>query len=308
MELRDLQFISRVAEFGSVTRAARELGIDPSTLSRHVAALEEELGVVLFERGHNGVRTTSAGQDVIRLARRAMDDVDAIRHFAARSSLALVGELRLATQSASLGPKLRPPVALWRAQHPKVAFELIEAEDGAALTGLRERRIDTAIVYAPAPAADLAFQSLWDERLMAAVPKRHSLATRRSLSWADLRDNKILIRGSGGSEVLRRIKVDLLGPDADVRLHHSGSLDVLNLVAIGEGLALMCENHREIVFPGVRYVDIDEPDARATVALAWRPELEDAVVGSFVALMRDWARDRRAHANGGASQMPDRLP
>ena len=120
MQLRDLQFIARVADFGNVTRAARDLGVHASTLSRHIGALEDELGTLLFERGRGGLRPTSAGRIVVRLARRALDDLDNIREVATRASLALTGELRLATQIATLGPRRRPAIAVWRTLHPGV--------------------------------------------------------------------------------------------------------------------------------------------------------------------------------------------
>ena len=67
METPDLRYILRLAEFGSVSRAARELGVDASTLSRHVSALESELGVLLFERRPRGVTATQTGLNVLLL-------------------------------------------------------------------------------------------------------------------------------------------------------------------------------------------------------------------------------------------------
>lgn len=297
VELRDLHFVARLAEFGNVTRAARDLGVDASTLSRHIGALEDELGVLLFERGRGGVRTTAAGRNVVRLARRAMGDLDEIRHVAAQSSLALVGELRLATQTSSLGPRLRPAISVWRTAHPNVALQLFEVDDNEALAGIRERQLDAAVIFSQGP-ADMAYQDLWEERLILAVPDRHPLAGEESVDWAQVRAETVLVCGGKGSNALRSLQVGLLCPGVDVRIQHAGSLDILNLVAMGEGLALLCENHREIVFPGVHFLDVAEPNARVSVVLAWRPDLEDPVVGSFVAFMRDWVRSRSAVVEG----------
>ena len=300
VELRDLYSLCRLAEFGNVTRAARDIGVDPSTLSRRISALEEELGVLLFERGRGGVRITPAGRDVVRLARRAIADVDGIRHVAAQSSLALVGELRLATQTTSLGPRLRPAISVWRTAHPKVALKLFEVDDNEALAGMRERQLDAAVIFSQGT-ADMAYQDLWDERLILAVSDRHSLAGKEPVDWAQIRAETVLVCGPKGSEALRSLQVGLLGPGVDVRIQHAGSLNLLNLVAMGEGVLLLCENHRETAFPGVRLLDIAEANARVSVVLTWRPDLEDPLAGSFVAFMRDWVRSRPAIAEGAAT-------
>ena len=245
----------------------------------------------MFERGRGGGTPTAAGRDVVRLARRAMGELDAIRHVAAQSSLALVGELRLATQTASLGPRLRPAISVWRTAHPKVALRLFEVDDNEALAGMRERRLDAAVIFSHGT-ADMAYQDLWEERLILAVPDGHPLVGEGSVHWNQVRTETVLVCGPKGSDALRSLQVGLLGPGVDVRVQHAGSLDLLNLVAMGEGVALLCENHREIAFPGVRFLDVSEPNARVPVVLAWRPELEDPVVGSFIAFMRDWVRSR----------------
>ena len=103
MELRDLEFITRLAEFGHFGRAARDLGVDVSTLSRHIAAIEDDLGLALFERSRGGVRVTAPAREIILLAQRALGDVQAIREQAAQSGAALCGRLRLATERSTLG-------------------------------------------------------------------------------------------------------------------------------------------------------------------------------------------------------------
>ncbi len=299
MELRDLEFIVHIARFGGVTRAARDLGVDASTLSRHLGALEDELGILLFERGRGGMKTTVAGRSVLRLAHRAISDIEAIRHLAARSSLALAGELRLAIQTASLGPRLRAAFAAWRSSHPEVDLDLFEVDDREALAGMRERRIGVAIIHAQ-PTADMEQLALWDERILLAIWEDHHLARQSSVSLTQVRAETVLTCGGGESATLQALQASLLGPGTEMRVQHAGLLDVLNLVAIREGVALMCENHREIVLPNIRYVEIAEADAQVGLVLAWRPALEDPVVGSFVAFMRDWVRRRSLGASAAS--------
>jgi LysR family nitrogen assimilation transcriptional regulator len=74
MELRSLSYFTRIAELGSITRAASHLRLAQPALTRHVQRLEEELGVALFTRANRGVRLTEAGQRLLESAIRILRD------------------------------------------------------------------------------------------------------------------------------------------------------------------------------------------------------------------------------------------
>jgi LysR family transcriptional regulator, nitrogen assimilation regulatory protein len=76
MELRSLHYFVRIAELGSITRAAAHLHLAQPALTRHVQRLEEELGVALFTRANRGVRLTEAGERLLDSATRILRDVE----------------------------------------------------------------------------------------------------------------------------------------------------------------------------------------------------------------------------------------
>src|SRR5207245_6737041 len=76
MELRSLGYFVRIAELGSITRAAAHLRLAQPALTRHVQRLEEELGVALFTRANRGVRLNEAGQKLLESAERILRDVE----------------------------------------------------------------------------------------------------------------------------------------------------------------------------------------------------------------------------------------
>jgi LysR family nitrogen assimilation transcriptional regulator len=76
MELRSLAYFTRIAELGSITRAASHLRLAQPALTRHVQRLEEELGVALFTRANRGVRLTEAGEKLLESATRILRDVE----------------------------------------------------------------------------------------------------------------------------------------------------------------------------------------------------------------------------------------
>src|SRR2546430_16702606 len=76
MELRSLAYFARIAELGSITRAAAHLRLAQPALTRHVQRLEEELGVALFTRANRAVRLTEAGEKLLESASRILRDVE----------------------------------------------------------------------------------------------------------------------------------------------------------------------------------------------------------------------------------------
>src|SRR5260370_8341195 len=76
MELRSLGYFVRIAELGSIPRAAAHLRLAQPALTRHVQRLEEELGVALFTRANRGVRLTEAGQKLLENAERILREVE----------------------------------------------------------------------------------------------------------------------------------------------------------------------------------------------------------------------------------------
>lgn len=119
--LRDFLELSRS---GSLSAAARRLGVDRNTVARRVGALEASLGLLLFERGPQGWTRTAAGDELAGLAGRVEEDVLAVaRHADARDST-VVGSVRLTTAMHLAAWLLAPALPALRARHPGILLEI----------------------------------------------------------------------------------------------------------------------------------------------------------------------------------------
>src|SRR5947207_2950959 len=103
MELRSLSYFVRIAELGSITRAAAHLRLAQPALTRHVQRLEEELGVALFTRANRGVRLTEAGEKLLESAMRILRDVERSGDELRRTPLVLGDGLRAAMAALLAG-------------------------------------------------------------------------------------------------------------------------------------------------------------------------------------------------------------
>jgi DNA-binding transcriptional LysR family regulator len=148
-----LQFILALARQQSLERAAAELAVDPSTVSRRVRALEREIGARVFDRTSSGHRLTSVGQRLLDTAERVEADIAAMEREAAHADERLEGLLRIATSDAFGRHQLAAILCSFRRKHPLVDFELVADNRPASLN---RREADIAIRFVRPEQAQIA--------------------------------------------------------------------------------------------------------------------------------------------------------
>ncbi len=132
----------RIVELGSFTAAARDLGLRQATVSRWIAALEEELGVRLLDRTTRAVRVTEAGERFHADARALVEVWDGAVERAARRTHQLAGRLRVSLPVVFGERFVTPHLAAWAARHPSLAIELVYSD---RYVDLVEAGVDLAV-------------------------------------------------------------------------------------------------------------------------------------------------------------------
>lgn len=186
ISVRQLQSFLAVAEERSFRRAAERLAITQPPLSRRIAELEAALGLRLFDRNTHGVRLTPAGEVALRRFSSLMEEFDAaVAHVA---------------QAAHQRPRLRLGVLNWVQLRGIAQMERSVVEGGhasgvdvrttttaAAVTALRKKHLDAAIVLWPASMHRLRGDLVHEVPLMAFVPAASALARKRAIRLSELR-------------------------------------------------------------------------------------------------------------------------
>lgn len=147
-------------EEGSLSGAARALNLTQPTLGRQVAALEEELGVVLFERSGRSLLPTPAAREIAEHVRRMGEAATAISLAATGQSKSVEGVVRVSA-TEMYGAKVMPSfVAALRKSHPGILIEVVATN---ALSDLRQREADIAIRNTDPKDPDMIARRLFDE-------------------------------------------------------------------------------------------------------------------------------------------------
>ena len=139
-------------EEGSLSAAARVLRLTQPTLSRQVTALEEALGVTLFERGHRQVRLTAAGDELLEHARAMAGAANKISLAASGQSQAIEGRVCITATEMLAGYYLPPMLRKLREQAPGIVVEVVASDE---LRDLIRREADIAIRHAEPTHPDL---------------------------------------------------------------------------------------------------------------------------------------------------------
>ena len=197
MTLTELKYIVAVARERHFGRAAEACFVSQPTLSVAVKKLEEELDLKLFERSANDVTVTPLGEEIVRQAQSVLEQAANIKEIAKRGKDPLAGALRLGV-IYTIAPYLLPDlVRQVIARTPQMPLMLQENFTVKLLEMLRTGEIDCAILAEPFPDAGLALAPLYDEPFYAVVPVTHALARQDSVTTEALKQETMLLLGSG---------------------------------------------------------------------------------------------------------------
>tara|TARA_R110002049_G_scaffold23781_7_gene84892 strand:+ start:110541 stop:111437 length:897 start_codon:yes stop_codon:yes gene_type:complete len=145
------------AEEGSLSAAAQALGLAQPTLGRQVTALEEELGVALFERAGRGLVLTPAGQDMLEHVRAMGQAATGLSRIASGQAQSVEGNVSITASEVTSAYVLPPIIAALRAQHPGITVEIVSSN---GLRDLRRREADIALRHVQPTEPDLIARKL----------------------------------------------------------------------------------------------------------------------------------------------------
>ena len=239
--LRQLRAFCETARHGSLSRAAERLGSSQPAVSMQVRALEDELGVLLFERRGPRIALTRVGRSLYRTAAPV---VEGLTRLPALFAEELVGTaprwLRVGAGDVSAAYLLPGPLERFKARHPDARIEVRTGTGPQRLEWLRRFEIDAAVGVIDAGAPDIEFHHLRTSTMVLATPPDHPLAGHGAVEPAVL--NRLEFVAPTPAQHARRILDTLLqahGVRLRVRVEVDGWGIILNHVAAGVGVAFV---------------------------------------------------------------------
>jgi DNA-binding transcriptional LysR family regulator len=272
MDLRQLRYFVAVAEERHFGRAAARLHMAQPPLSQQIRNLERDLGVELLQRTTRRVDLTEAGATYLEQARKILAEVEEAGHEARRVAAGSVGRLTLGCVGSATY-SLLPALARGLSEElPGIDFafrgEMLVPHQ---IVALRSGDIDIALLRPPVADATIAVHVLRRERLVAALPGDHRLATRRRIAVKDLRDEPLIVHSGRRDSVMFDAVLRLCraaGFEPTIRHEVDETSTLVTLVAGGLGAAIVPEPVSALQLDGVVYVPLSDRGATTELAVA----------------------------------------
>lgn len=296
MEIRHLRYFVAVAEERSFRRAAERLFMAQPPLSQQIRDLEEELGVLLFDRTHRQVWLTVAGQVFLKEVYQILAQVERAKQHAKRASKGELGQLTIGYTSFVHCPLFRVILQRYRAQYPQVDIILRDL-----VTIEQMKQLDTnALDLSFATYASLAFSSLEEiqlaqacilrEPVVAVLPRNHRLAGQSPLPLAALSDEPWIWFARQFDPTTYDYMMHLfeqVGFRPNIAQEVNQLQIVMSLVAAGLGVGLVTASTERLASQDVVYLDLVEPTPMAEFNIVWRRDDTSPLLHAFLAIVKE---------------------
>jgi LysR family hydrogen peroxide-inducible transcriptional activator len=272
MELRQLQYFVAAADAGTISRAAERCHVTQPSLSQQIIKLEEELGVVLFDRLGRGVALTDAGRSLLPRARGILAQIEDVESNL-RTDLD-EGRDRLAVGAIpTMAPYLVPAlVARLRTKYPECEILVREDLSRNLVEAIVDNQLDVAIMSTPIEHKIIELQVVGDEPLLVVASSEDAISTGDEVALADLRARPAVTLHEMhclGRQITEFCTARRLARNVVCRMTQIETL--LECVRLGLGVSIvptMVAAHDDN--PGRRYLRFKRNAPTRDIALAWR--------------------------------------
>lgn len=290
MELRHLRYFIAVAEAEHFGKAARQLHVSQSPLSRQIAQLEAELGVALFVPAGRGVKLSPAGRNFLEGARAVLERVNLAVEDARETGQGRIGSVAVGFDGALTDAlQLSKIVPAFRARHPRIKVRLVPLPSEEHLRALHDGRISVGYGY-HSPLADkrVRFRVLFRDRIGVVLSNSHRLSSHRSVRIADLVQERFIWPPQSDAPRLHdEVLAAFFAHRQTLRVAHeevSGEA-LLLLVASGEGVSFFPESAAAAIPPATVFKRVRDLNVEILGRCLWREsDTNDPLVSSLLAL------------------------
>lgn len=236
--LKYLAFV-RTVEKGSFTKAAEELHYAQSSISKMIADLENEWGMILLERGKSGVCLTSAGEQLMPFLRKALCGYNELEGQICRMKGLETGVVRIGTFS-SVTINLLPNIfSTLQKDYPGIEYEMLMGDYNEVERWIDEGRVDCGFLRLPT-AHDFDTITIMRDEYKVVLPLGHPLAEKGTVPIAELNDKPFLLLEHGGKTEVSDI-LNLYDVTPDIRFTTWEDFAIMAMVEKGMGIGILPE-------------------------------------------------------------------
>jgi DNA-binding transcriptional LysR family regulator len=269
LDVKQLKALVTVAEVGSVTRAAELLHLVQPAVTRQIRMLEQELGVALFERTRQGMRTTESGALLVERAQRALNELERARAEIQPTPGIVTGIVTVGLLDSVVDLLAEPLVSAIARDHPKIELRVVTAYSGHLQQWLDDGDLDLSLLYNLDSTPSLNAQPLVREKLWAVAPPSAGLRAECPVSFAEVAAHPLVAPSAGHAlRTLIDAAATRAGSTMDVAVQTNSMRLQKQLVVAGHGWTIL---------PGVG-IATDVADGSLSAATLREPDVSRSLV------------------------------
>ena len=186
MTLQQLEYVIALDDHRHFVKAAEKCYVTQPTLTIQVKKLEDEIGIVLFDRKKNPLKTTAAGEPFILKARKILREVADLKQMVGHEKNNIIGRFKIGV-IPTIAPYLIPLfVSEFSSQYPDTILEIVELKSEDIIDKLRKDSIDLGILVTPLEEEDITETPLYYEPFVFYGSKNHPLLNEKTVAQGDL--------------------------------------------------------------------------------------------------------------------------
>ena len=285
MDTRKLKALLKTAQWGSINRAAEELGYTQSGLTYALNTLEQEWGVPLLERDHTGVRLTPEGKELLPLVRELLRQEQRLEEAVAAQKEHPLNRLCVGAYPSVATCLLPPAIHRFSRRHGNIQVEVVVGTSDLP-ERLERDQLQLAIGEKPESGV-LHWEFLFQDQMAAAVPQDSQLSRKTALSLEELvRYPVVLPNRNAQNAVLKTMEAAELHPQRELLFSTGNGYDLLQMVSRGMGVTFLSGMYRDSCPENVVMLPLDPPIQRE-LGFLWKPAVPHPLVWAMMQCVKD---------------------
>ncbi|MBL8430177.1 MAG: LysR family transcriptional regulator [Dechloromonas sp.] len=281
-DLPDLRLVAAIADTGSLTRAAEQVHLAPSSASHRLTQLEAALGTPLFVRHARGLTPTPAGESLFRHARQVFAQLEQMHADLAPYASSLNSQVTVFANTNAINCFLPEDLGDFLREHPQIRVSLEEQPSPAIIQAVAAGQVDIGVVAADAGLSGVETRPYRQDRLVLILPPGHPLAEKSELAFADvLAEPFVCLHAGSAIHTFMMNHAARLGGRLDVRIQVRSFSAVCRMVAGGVGIGMV---PRSAAVDSVKTIEISDAWAPRDLQLCVRSR---STLGSAAAALFD---------------------
>ncbi|MGB5840193.1 MAG: LysR family transcriptional regulator [Brucella anthropi] len=238
-DLTDLRLFLAVADTGSITHGAAEVGLSLPAASERLRDMEASGQVLLLERGRRGVALTEAGEALVHHARAVMRHMADLPSELGSHAKAMRTAIRVAANTATVTEYLPAKLAAWMAKNPRIDVELKERQSSDIARAILRGFVEIGILSDAVETAGLELVPFAIDQLVLITARSHPLAEHKRVSFSDILQEQFIGLSAGALQEHLEIQATRLGGRLKIRTKLRTFEGVGNMVAASVGVAII---------------------------------------------------------------------